>query len=82
MAVVTEQDREERGCERLESPARLFTQAREKRFFLSTTGMNTEPSPPCHARLWVLSMRAVKMCYDYYLDAAWHVGHFSAVRML
>ena len=46
MAVVTEQDGEERGCERLESPPWFFTQAREKRFFLSTTGMNTVPFPP------------------------------------
>ena len=22
------------------------------------------------------------MCCDYYLDAAWHVDHFTAVRML
>ena len=46
MAVVTEQDGEERGCERLESPPWFFTQAREKRSFLSTTGMNTVPFPP------------------------------------
>ena len=59
MAVVTEQDGEERGCERLESSAQFFTQAREKRFFLSTLGTNTPP--PCHARLWVLSMRVINV---------------------
>ena len=49
-------------------------------FSLSTTGRSTLPTLPrqnCGCFEWGLLM-----CCDYYLDAAWRVGHFSAVVIL
>ena len=45
MAVVIEQDGEGRGCERLESPARFLTQARETKITgVVTTTIGSVPS--------------------------------------
>ena len=61
MAVVTEQDGEERGCERLESPPAFFYASSGKTFFLVHHRNEYSTLPPCHATLWVLSMRVVNV---------------------